>query len=245
LAAGRVRIGIMPTVPRRPAAQPERDRRQARQLRGSTRRPTRLSAPSRWCGEPQPGHRRGRGLGSQLDEQTVYRMTRTPGDGACLLRPTFAAIIARVDRIIGAKGSLMPAEDAKAVIRRWVEAWNAQDLDAAEELLEPEFVRHDANLPDVVGPQAERQLIAGNLAAFPDLHFEIEQLIAEGDLVAARYRVQGTHQGEFLGIPGTGRPVIIQAVESYRLTDGKLAEQWVVMDALGLLQQLGAVPGPG
>ena len=139
----------------------------------------------------------------------------------------------------------MPAEDPRAVIRRWVEAWNAQDLDAAEELLAPEFVRHDANLPDVLGPQAERQLIAGNLAAFPNLHFEIEQLIAEGDLVAARYRVQGTHQGDFLGIPGTGRPVTIQAVESYRLAGGKLAEQWVVMDALGLLQQLGAVPGPG
>jgi predicted ester cyclase len=87
----------------------------------------------------------------------------------------------------------MPAEDAKAVIRRWIEAWNAQDLDAAEELLAPEFVRHDANLPDVVGPQAERQHIAEDLAAFPDLHFQIEQLIAEGDLVAARYLVQGTH----------------------------------------------------
>jgi predicted ester cyclase len=70
-------------------------------------------------------------------------------------------------------------------------------------------------------------------------------LIAEGDLVAARYLVQGTHQGVFLGIPGSGRQVRIQAVESYRLADGKLAEQWVVMDALGLLQQLGAVPGPG
>jgi steroid delta-isomerase-like uncharacterized protein len=138
----------------------------------------------------------------------------------------------------------MPAEDPKAVIRRWVEMWNAQDLDAAEELLAPEFVRHDANLPDVVGPQAERQYIADNLTAFPDLHFEIEQLIAEGDLVAAHYQVQGTHRGEFLGIPGTGRPVTIQAVESYRLAGGKLAEQWVVMDALGLLQQLGAVPGP-
>jgi predicted ester cyclase len=61
--------------------------------------------------------------------------------------------------------------------------------------LAPEFVRHDANLPDVVGPQAERQHIADDLAAFPDLHFEIEQLIAEGDLVAARYLVQGTHRG--------------------------------------------------
>ena len=66
------------------------------------------------------------------------------------------------------------------------EAWNAQDLDAAEKLLAPEFVRHDANLPDVVGPQVERQHIAENLAAFPDLHFQIEELIAEGDLVAAR-----------------------------------------------------------
>ena len=139
----------------------------------------------------------------------------------------------------------MPAEDPKAVIRRWVEAWNTQDLDAAEESLAPEFVRHDANLPDVVGPQAERQHIADDLAAFPDLHFEIEQLIAEGDLVAARYLVQGTHRGEFLGIPGSGRQVTIQAAESYRLSGGKIAEQWVVMDALGLLQQLGAVPGPG
>jgi predicted ester cyclase len=93
----------------------------------------------------------------------------------------------------------MPAEDPKAVIRRWVEAWNAQDLDAAEELLAPEFVRHDANLPDVVGPRAERQHIADNLAAFPDLHFEIEQLIAEGDLVTARYLVAG-HPPR--GVPG-------------------------------------------
>ncbi len=139
----------------------------------------------------------------------------------------------------------MPVDDPKAVIRRWVEAWNAQDLDAAEELLAPEFVRHDANLPDVDGPHAERQHIADDLAAFPDLHFEIEQLIAEGDLVNARYLVQGTHRGEFLGIPGTGRPMTIQASESYRLAGGKLAEQWVVMDVLGLLQQLGAVPGPG
>ena len=129
----------------------------------------------------------------------------------------------------------MPADDHKTVMRRWVGAWNAQDLDAAEELLAAEFVRHDANLPDVVGPQAEQQHIADTLSAFPDLHFEIEQLIADGDLVAARYLVQGTHQGEFLGIPGTGRPVAIQAVESYRLAGGKLAEQWVVMDALGLL----------
>jgi ketosteroid isomerase-like protein len=65
-------------------------------------------------------------------------------------------MIGRLDRIFVAKGTqASPAEDPKAVIRRWVEAWNAQDLDAAEELLAPEFVRHDANLPDVVGPRAD------------------------------------------------------------------------------------------
>jgi steroid delta-isomerase-like uncharacterized protein len=109
----------------------------------------------------------------------------------------------------------MLAGEPKAVIRRWVEAWNTQDLDAAEELLAAEFVRHDANLPDVVGPQAERQLIAGYLAAFPDLHFEVEQLITDGDLVAARYLVQGTHQGEFLGIPGTGRLPAVRRADSH------------------------------
>jgi C-1 hydroxylase len=92
----------------------------------------------------------------------------------------------------------MPADDPTAVIRRWVEAWNAQDLDAAEELLAPEFVRHDANLPDVVGPQAERQHIADDLTAFPDLHFEIEQLIAEGDLVAAHYLGAADGRGRFI-----------------------------------------------
>jgi predicted ester cyclase len=93
----------------------------------------------------------------------------------------------------------MPAHDAKAAIRRWVAAWNTHDLDAAEELLAPEFVRHDANLPDVVGPQAERPHMADNLAAFPDLHFEIEQLITEGDLVTARYLVQ-----QLGAVPGPG-----------------------------------------
>src|SRR5215217_3544520 len=131
----------------------------------------------------------------------------------------------------------MPAQDPKAVIRRWVEAWNAQDLDAAEELLAAEFVRHDANLPDVVGPQTERQYIADTLTAFPDLHLEIEQLIADGDLVAARYLVQGTHQGEFLGIPGTGRPVASQAValhclDGHRPTGARNAEEFALVRAL-------------
>ncbi len=133
----------------------------------------------------------------------------------------------------------------KAVVRRWLAAWNEQDLDAAEGLLTPGYVRHDANVPDIVGPAAERQFIAGVLTAFPDLRFEIEQLVAEGDLVIGRYTARGTQRGVFAGVPPTGRAVVFQATESYRLVGERIAEQWVVMDTLGLLQQLGALPPPG
>jgi steroid delta-isomerase-like uncharacterized protein len=136
----------------------------------------------------------------------------------------------------------MSAEDNKRVIRRWLEAWNTNDLDAAEGLLGNGYVRHDANLPDIVGPQAERNFVATALAAFPDLRFEAQHLVAEDDLVVGRLTVQGTHRGEFMGVPASGRHVDFQTVETFRLLDGKIAEQWVVMNVLGLLQQLGAIP---
>jgi steroid delta-isomerase-like uncharacterized protein len=136
----------------------------------------------------------------------------------------------------------MSAEENKQVIRRWLEAWNTNDLDAAEGLLQDDYVRHDSNLPDIVGPQAERQFVATALAAFPDLRFEAQHLVAEGDLVVSRLTAQGTHRGEFMGVPASGRHVDFQAVETFRLGDGKIAEQWVVMDVFGLLQQLGAIP---
>jgi len=109
-------------------------------------------------------------------------------------------------------------------------------------LLKSDYIRHDANLPDVVGLQAEQQFIVTALTAFSDLHFEAEQLIAENDLVMCRLTARGTHRSEFMGVPPSGRHVDFQSVDIFRLSDGKIAEQWVVMDALGLLQQLGAIP---
>ena len=139
----------------------------------------------------------------------------------------------------------MATEEPKALIRRWVELWNAGDAAAIAAFVAPDYVRHDPNAPEVRGPEAERQLVAMYRAAFPDLHFTVEHLVAEGDLVVARYTVRGTHRGELLGIPPTGAQVTLAAMELYRLADGKIAEQWVAMDALGLLQQLGALPAPG
>jgi steroid delta-isomerase-like uncharacterized protein len=131
------------------------------------------------------------------------------------------------------------------VVRRWVEAWNARDPEAVRDLAAPDFVRHDSNLPEVVGPEAEMQFVAAVTAAFPDLHFTLEHVVAEGALVADHLTGRGTHQGQFLGVPATGRAVQFQTMETYRIAGGRVAEQWVLTDVLGLLQQIGAVPRLG
>jgi steroid delta-isomerase-like uncharacterized protein len=136
----------------------------------------------------------------------------------------------------------MSTDENKSVIRRWIQALNDHNADAATELLADGYVRHDTTLPETVGSQAQRELITAVLASFPDLHFQIDELLGEDTRVAGRYTVRGTHRGDFLGVPATGRQVTFEMMETYRLTGGKLAEQWVVMDALGLLRQMGAVP---
>ena len=138
----------------------------------------------------------------------------------------------------------MSVEDQNAVVRRWMDAWNKQDLDAAENLLAADYVRHDANLPDIDGPAAQREFIAGIFSAFPDLDLRLEQLITQGDLVAARISLRGTHRAEFSGVPATGNEVAFESVEIFRLAGGKIVEQWVLMNAMGLFQQLGAIPSP-
>jgi predicted ester cyclase len=96
-----------------------------------------------------------------------------------------------------------------------------------------------------VRPQAERQFIAGALTAFPYLHFDVEQLAAENDLVFCRLTARGTHRAEFMRVSPSGRPVRFESVDIFRLLDAKIAEQWVVMDTFGLLQQIGAISSPG
>ena len=139
----------------------------------------------------------------------------------------------------------MSVEDQNGFVRQWIEAWNKHDLDAAEQLLVPDYVRHDANLPDISGPAAQREFMAGVFSAFPDFELRVEQLIAQDDLVAARLSLRGTHRGEFSGVSATGNDVAFESVEIFRLAEGKIAEQWVVMNTMGLFQQLGAIPSPG
>jgi steroid delta-isomerase-like uncharacterized protein len=136
------------------------------------------------------------------------------------------------------------SEENKAVVRRWVEAFNEGNLDAVDDLLTDSYVRHDPNSPEVRGPEEEKQLIAMYRSAFPDLRFTVEDMVAEADKVVARVGISATHEGELLGIPPSGRRLSFTAMELYRLEGGKIDEQWVNVDTLGMMQQIGAIPAP-
>ena len=136
------------------------------------------------------------------------------------------------------------SEENKAIVRRWVEAFNEGNVDAVDELVTDSYVRHDPNSPEVRGPEEEKQLIAMYRSAFPDLHFTVEDMVAEGDKVLIRVGIRATHKGELLGVPPTEKRLTFTAMEFYRLSEGKIDEQRVNVDTLGMMQQIGAVPAP-
>jgi steroid delta-isomerase-like uncharacterized protein len=139
-------------------------------------------------------------------------------------------------------------EENKAVIRRWIEAYNERDMQAEADVLAPGYVAHVPAAPgplDLEGLEAWRQFTAPFTEAFPDLRLTVEEIVAEGDMVAARVAFHGTHRGELQGIPPTGKEVAFSSMEFNRVVGGKVEEHWVVLDLLGLMQQLGAIPEPG
>ncbi len=140
----------------------------------------------------------------------------------------------------------MSTHTNKASVRRFYdEVFNKKNRAAIGEFIDPDQVDHAA-LPGTPGGLAgAKQTIAMYLTAFPDLHFTVEDIIAEGDKVVARLTVRGTQQGAFMGIPPTGKKVASTAIDINRIVDDKSVEHWIEMDTLGLLQQLGAVPTPG
>lgn len=132
----------------------------------------------------------------------------------------------------------------KALARRLVEeAFNEGRLDVTEELVASDFVGHDPSLPEEVrGPAGVKEVIAGYRAAFPDIQVTIEDQIADGDLVVTRWRATGTHQGELMGMPATGKQATVTGITIDLIADGRIVESWDNWDTLGLMQQLGAIP---
>ena len=140
----------------------------------------------------------------------------------------------------------MSTEESKALVRReYEQGVNKKDFDVRDGALARNYLGHFPGVPPIQGIEAFRQFTSGFFTAFPDLQTTIEDLIAEGDKVAVRQTWRGTHTGNFLGIPPTGKQVAFTSTEFYRVAGGKLAEEWVELDMLGLLQQLGAIPPMG
>jgi len=138
----------------------------------------------------------------------------------------------------------MSTEHYKAIVRRWVEEyWNQGKVTLLEETHATDYVLHNPDGP-VYGQAGFRQFAARLWTAFADIHVTLDDVIAEGDKVGWRYTFQGTHRGELLGIPPTGRTVTITGSVISRFAEGKWIEDWHHQDTLGMLHQLGATSLP-
>ena len=138
------------------------------------------------------------------------------------------------------------SEENKALIRRFFEeVWNEQNLDAIDELVAADQVDH--SLPPGLPPGREgaKAFVGMYLSAFPDTRMTIEDIVAEGDRVVTRWSATGTHTGELMGIPATGKQVTVTGLDINRYSGGKSVEHWGQFDQMGMMQQLGVVPAPG
>lgn len=136
-------------------------------------------------------------------------------------------------------------EENKAAFRRtFEELFNKGNYAAAVELLAPDYLNHEAPPGKNRGPESMPSLIMWLRAAFPDMHYTVEDVVAEGDTVAGRVIWTGTHQGSYMGIPPTGRSFQVTQMHFVRFRDGKGIEHRAVRDDLGLMRQLGVIPAP-
>ena len=137
------------------------------------------------------------------------------------------------------------SEQNKAIVRRIPEEITSQGkLELIDELFSPDFVDH-AFVPELglsPGREGIKQFISMLRSAFPDINIKVQDMVAEGDKVVVRNIAQGTHQGNFMGLPPTGKSATWSEIHIVGLADGKIAEHWAVVDRLGVMQQLGAIP---
>ena len=141
----------------------------------------------------------------------------------------------------------MSIEQNKELVRQMVEQlFNRGNLNLADEFLAPDFVERE-ELPPGIPSNREgvTQLTTMLRNAFPDFEATIDDIVAEGDKVVIRQTWSGTHKGEFMGVPPTGKSVSFGVIDIIRIDGGKFVEHWGQMDTMGMMQQLGAIPTPG
>jgi steroid delta-isomerase-like uncharacterized protein len=135
----------------------------------------------------------------------------------------------------------------KATVRRFSDAANTGDAEliskTIDELVEPDALIRTPLPLETTGAQKLKEVFARLHRAYPDLHVTIEDLVAEGDKVVSRNTVTGTHRGEYMGLPATGKSVTYNEIFIARFAGGRIAETWGVVDVLSQMRQLGAIPG--
>jgi steroid delta-isomerase-like uncharacterized protein len=138
----------------------------------------------------------------------------------------------------------MSDDEVKALVRHFFEeVWNKGNVAETKSFLAPEFVSHNFLDVRIVGPSEYGGAVADYRAAFPDLHTTLEDVLVDGDRVVVRGADRGTHRGDFLGFPASGREVTATWIEIFRMENGKAAEGWLESDSARLRDQLAARPG--
>ena len=138
--------------------------------------------------------------------------------------------------------------DRRTANKRLVDAFiqalfTAGELDAVDRFVDPACVNHDPPFPDAPeGPDGWRHAATMIRRALPDWHSDVEQLVAEDDVVVERFTASGTHQGELFGVPGTGKTLVMPGINIFRIRGDKIVERWGRLDQLGLMRQLGLAP---
>jgi len=144
----------------------------------------------------------------------------------------------------------MTTDEMKEIARRGAaECWHWKNMDALDDILAPEYTVYVGGQPAYVGRDAMKDQVQQAQAAFPDVNVEVDDLLAEGDKVVARFTFRGTHTGTYHmpqgDMPPTGRKVEVTGIIIFRFQDGKIIENREVLDNFGMLQQLGIIPTPG
>jgi steroid delta-isomerase-like uncharacterized protein len=138
------------------------------------------------------------------------------------------------------------SEENKALVRRvYEEVWNKGNLAAIDEIYAADVINHTQPPGLPKGAKGGKVFTGMYLRAFPDTKMTVEQQIAEGDKIVTRWIAQGTHQGELMGIPATGKQVTVTGITINRIAGGRIVETWDEFDQMGMMQQLGAIPTPG
>jgi steroid delta-isomerase-like uncharacterized protein len=137
----------------------------------------------------------------------------------------------------------MPSDNKGTIRQLYEEVWNKRRLELVDDIIAASHALHDPNVTgSAIGPEAYKRQVARFIAAFPDLHLKMEDIVEEKDKLAIAWTITGTHKGELMGISATNKKIFVTGITIAHFANGKIMDSYISWDTLGLMQQLGAIP---